>query len=532
MFDWKPSLRGPLLLLALVESRASSGAGLAATCGAGQAGPPGACRPVGLDAADGRGGGSSLLQLGSKTQRARVNSSAAEEEEEREARDAVAPADAAVVDLGGSHAPKPPMGARSAAGAPEPQWRHRASAALHRASDMAALLMEAAMTRLRGRLTAASGGSGSYAVVTIGALACVVSITAYLFLQAPEKDATAPAGEHGLLQKDELPIPREREGSARGVSDTADRVKQIGPRLGSRQALVQHRPGLTSPSPGAAHRPSLPASGSSPRALAVPLSVGETPAATPVGTAVSLTARESPLPPPRSPVHSTRPLEPVTLPPEPPVTSATRGLCPGLVVPPNQECVLAIQALSDLRQRGSHESPLSAQRLAPIAHRFDILDLAGKPVLTAHIVRPWPQEASAFKQRPPVITVCSLSPNSVQEDKLTFCRAGGEGGGRRVMYIYDKNDVLFGSIKQDVTRPAMRYVLTSSRGRLQLLFEGDFQRRKVNVFSDGRDMLSRSEPCNMMAKPNGNFCQVRIGAGVDVGLIVSGLLSIDAIETM
>jgi len=97
------------------------------------------------------------------------------------------------------------------------------------------------------------------------------------------------------------------------------------------------------------------------------------------------------------------------------------------------------------------------------------------------------------------------------------------------MYIYDKDDVLFGCIKRDVTRP--RYVLTSSRGGLQLLFEGDFHGHTVNVLSDNRDMLSHSEPCGSMKADNSSsFYQVRITAGIDVGLIVSGLLSIEAME--
>merc|ERR1719267_359289 len=110
--------------------------------------------------------------------------------------------------------------------------------------------------------------------------------------------------------------------------------------------------------------------------------------------------------------------------------------------------------------------------------------------MRAHVVLPWPTQDAGFKQRQPVITLCTMNPSTtMQEERLTFCRAGGEGGGRRSMYIYDKDDVLFGCIKRDVTRP--RYVLTSS-----------------------------------------HYYQVRVAAGVDVGLIISGLLSIDAMETM
>jgi hypothetical protein len=103
------------------------------------------------------------------------------------------------------------------------------------------------------------------------------------------------------------------------------------------------------------------------------------------------------------------------------------------------------------------------------------------------------------------------------------------------MYIYDKDDVLFGCIKRDVTRP--RYVLTSSRGGLQLLFEGDFHRHTISVLSDTREMLSHCEPTQISGSftlnPDQNVMyQVRVAAGADVGLIVSSLLSIDAMESM
>jgi len=147
--------------------------------------------------------------------------------------------------------------------------------------------------------------------------------------------------------------------------------------------------------------------------------------------------------------------------------------------------------------------------------------------MKANVVRPWPRDAANFKQRPPVVTLFTTGSSG---ERLAFCRAGGEGGGRRSMYIYDKDDVLFGCIKRDVTRP--RYVLTSSCGGLQLLFEGDFRRHAVNVLSDSRDMLSHAEPCSMSNGSDGSYYQVRIIAGVDVGLIASGLLSIEAMETM
>jgi len=240
---------------------------------------------------------------------------------------------------------------------------------------------------------------------------------------------------------------------------------------------------------------------------------------TPQSTCLSLPQTGPLSPPPSQPSIPTR-MEP------PAVAATTKGLCPGLIVPPNRECVLAIRLLTDLADGDT--APLSPRLMSPTQHRLDILDLQGKPVMKAHVVRPWPRD-TAFKQRPPVVTLVTVNPNG-QEERLTFCRAGGEGSGRRSMYIYDKDDVLFGCIKRDSTRPC--YVLTSSHGRLQLLFEGDFIRHTVTVFSDGRELLSHAEPCSMATDPSSHYYQARVAEGVDVGLIVSGLLSIDSMETM
>jgi len=193
----------------------------------------------------------------------------------------------------------------------------------------------------------------------------------------------------------------------------------------------------------------------------------------------------------------------------------TRQLCPGLVVPRNSECVLALRALP--RVKGGSWAPSSPSRSSL---RVDILDLAGQPVLRAQVQRPWPVD------RAPVVKLSTR--NGEKEEHLALARAGGNSGQRRSTYIYDCNDVLFGFLKRDVTRP--RYVLTSSRGGLNLLFEGNFDMHEVDVFSERRDMFAHTEPCVLPTDPEGNWYQVRIAENVDVGLIMSGLLAIDAME--
>jgi len=280
---------------------------------------------------------------------------------------------------------------------------------------------------------------------------------------------------------------------------------------------VVGRPGTSSQLPSS-RSVAQPHHGGAP-GLSTPYSAGNSP----YSTAVSLPSREALLPqqPTMQAVPSMTPGQG-----PPPTNPPTKSLCAGLVVPPFSECVLAIRALGN-GPASSYTSPELPQVGAPASQKLNVLDLQGKPVMKANIVRPWPVDA-AFKRASPVVMLSTTT--AQREERLTFCRAGGEGGGRRSMYIYDKDDVLFGCIKRDVTRP--RYVLTSSRGSVQVLFEGNFSKHMVSVVSDSKDMMAHAEPCNMPQDPSGQYYQVRVAEGVDVGLIVSGLLSIDAMETM
>jgi len=152
---------------------------------------------------------------------------------------------------------------------------------------------------------------------------------------------------------------------------------------------------------------------------------------------------------------------------------------------------------------------------------LDIFDLLGKPVLSASIAQPWPKAGAA------AVTLRTLNaPRTPDSGWLTICRASGPGNG---VHIYDKDDTLFGCIKKDATQP--RYVLSSNPGDMLLLFEGSFEEHRVNVLDDRRSMIAHAEPCKRMAfEPDGRFYQVRIAAAMDVGLVLSGLLSINAME--
>lgn len=399
-----------------------------------------------------------------------------------------------------------------------------------------ALLFVRMMGRqLHGRLFAAAGtyaGTASgYAIVSISALLCVIVLTAYLFMQAPgnhhekgfEDGEVHHSPHHGIARP--RAIDTRQGGLPRIFKPHSSRSPP--PTSGVVAGSSRSPPPTSGRFPQSGHYMPPGSHNHLSRGQATALQMPFSPGVTPVSTGMSLPMgprieRESPM----STQRNLAPTAPTTYPMN---LVASKSLCPGLVVPTNSECVLTLRALTDLSPRASNNSALSPPYMSmPTApQRLDILDLQGKPVMRAQVVNPWPRDAG-FKQRAPVVTLCTTDPSG-REEKLTFCRAGGEGGGRRSMYIYDKDDVLFGCIKRDVTRP--RYVLTSSRGGLQLLFEGDFLQHNITVLSDSRDIQSHCEPTRMHGDAS-HYYQVRVAAEADVGLIISGLLSIDAMESM
>jgi hypothetical protein len=161
------------------------------------------------------------------------------------------------------------------------------------------------------------------------------------------------------------------------------------------------------------------------------------------------------------------------------------------------------------------------------ALELDIFDLLGKPVLSASIAQSWPKQGHS------AVTLRTLSgPRKTDSTTLTVCRAGSSG---HSVYIYDKDDILFGSVVRDATvrqqEKLTRYVLNRNAGDPLLVFEGSVEEHKLKVFDKGRMTVAHADPCKQMSfEPDGRFYQVRIAAKQDVGLILSALLSIDAME--
>mmetsp|Transcript_154475 Transcript_154475/g.280653 ORF Transcript_154475/g.280653 Transcript_154475/m.280653 type:complete len:507 (+) Transcript_154475:197-1717(+) len=201
---------------------------------------------------------------------------------------------------------------------------------------------------------------------------------------------------------------------------------------------------------------------------------------------------------------------------------ASRHLCPGLVVPAGNECILAVPTLR-------HVGVPPRDRAA-----FNIQDLDGKSVIQAEVMAPkWVNiQASGIEQRPMLVLRAGLVPGSggrAPAPLLAYCKAGQEAGERRNVYIYDARDELFAHISKD-RNYRTRYVLTSGRIGLQLIFEGDFASRRVQVTNEQQQLLSETEACRMSFDPSGSYYKLRVVADVDVGLMLCALIAIDHME--
>lgn len=206
--------------------------------------------------------------------------------------------------------------------------------------------------------------------------------------------------------------------------------------------------------------------------------------------------------------------------------SSMRALCPGLIVPGNSDCVLVIRILPNIVEHETDIGDAAAGR--PLASsrgalELDIFDLSGKPVLAASVVKPLPKQGNA------VVTLRTLgAPHGGDSGCLTLCRVGSTESLEKCINIYGTDDALFGRISRD--RSTSGYVLNSSRGELLLLFDGSFQEHRIHVLDSRHSLMAHTEPCKLPSEPEGDFYQARIATGVDVGLVLSGLLAIDTLE--
>lgn len=210
--------------------------------------------------------------------------------------------------------------------------------------------------------------------------------------------------------------------------------------------------------------------------------------------------------------------------------SQKRHLCPGLVVPRGNECVLAL--------------PARASALGALT--IDIREMNGAAMLKAEILDPtWfagdlpssgsPSPYGGALQGGTAPTI-SLRSTHGPKPLIAYCRAISDASGRRSVYVYDSHDELHahvtkvgGTSSAGDANPC--YALTSGRNGLQMLFSGSFGTHVINVFNEQRGVLADTEPAEMQFDPAGAYYRLRVTERIDVGLVICALLSIDLMES-
>jgi len=202
------------------------------------------------------------------------------------------------------------------------------------------------------------------------------------------------------------------------------------------------------------------------------------------------------------------------------VESIETYLCPGLVVPAGNECVLALPTLS--------------------ASSCDVRDSEGKTLLKAEVTPPvWDAQGSDLP-----LVVLRAAPLSHRMPEisgpgqlLAYCKVGPVLEGRRAVCVYNNRDELFAHITKvtpvnqvQTARqrgPQSCYVLTRSRTRLRVHFDGNFAVHSVSITNERKEYMAHTEPVKMAWATKGAYYQLTVSSNVDVGLVVCSLLAID-----
>jgi len=195
---------------------------------------------------------------------------------------------------------------------------------------------------------------------------------------------------------------------------------------------------------------------------------------------------------------------------------ASKHLCPGLVVPHGNECILAVPVMP------------SASLSRDMA-TLNVQDLEGKPVIQADVVMPLSARASD-PQRALVVLRAGSAPrvsNQMAAPLLAYCKASHDIGSRRIVYIYDGRDELFAQLSKETSN---RYVLSRSADAVLLFLDGDIIHHAVTVTNEQSLVVSESSSTVMSFNPGGSYYKLRVAANVDVGLILCALFSMDFLE--
>jgi hypothetical protein len=195
--------------------------------------------------------------------------------------------------------------------------------------------------------------------------------------------------------------------------------------------------------------------------------------------------------------------------------SPVRNLCPGLVVPPNNDCFLAVPAVQNTLSRQGSE--------------FDVRDLSGKPVIRVEIGLAW--GIAPANRRDNLLLTLHAAGMPGGAPILGTCRAMREEGGDWTVYIYDHHNELFASVSRDPFRSC--YTLSSSIMNAQYVFDGNPRDRVIRVTNERGNTpasLASTRPSGMDFDPRGEYYQMHVKSNVDVGLILCGMLAMEHLE--
>lgn len=188
--------------------------------------------------------------------------------------------------------------------------------------------------------------------------------------------------------------------------------------------------------------------------------------------------------------------------PGPSSTRRTEGkqLCPCLVVPEGHEMNFAVRDLLTKEK----------QQLS-----FSIVDLEERPV-THVIVNEVGPHAGILIQL-------------LDQTPLAWVRTKAVHEGRGMPEICYPSGEMFCTVAKEEAVPSSGYTLRDKSGQRLCTLHGDFREKAVNVVNPSGRLICETERCEL-GSDGTPYYQVRVAPGVDVCLVLCGLLAVDKLE--
>lgn len=185
-------------------------------------------------------------------------------------------------------------------------------------------------------------------------------------------------------------------------------------------------------------------------------------------------------------------------------------LCPGLVVPPGNDCLLAVPRLDALP--------------------CDVCDVEGRSLVKIEVNPPvWELRGSGS----PLFLLRAAQPvgsglvNPAPEVLLAYCKSAPGPEGQQSVSIFNHRHEHFAEIRRVVSA---YYMLTSRRTGMRALFEGSFEHHRLRITNERKDEMAKTEAGSMAWDYAGAYYKLHVFSDVDVALMVCSLLSIDHME--